>query len=142
MKENINEHERLVDLLKEAKSITKNITLYSTIDEIIDTSYDDLVADYLLKNGVIVLPCKIGDNVYEITKDCFNCSYLKDYSDTYICERNPDRNLFDVDYEKDCKYKISKIVFTYSLVPYIGRHVFLTKEEAERALKEIINKDA
>lgn len=61
MKENINEHDRLVDLLKEAKSIAKNIMLHSTIDEIIDISYDDLVADYLLKNNVIVLPCKKGE---------------------------------------------------------------------------------
>lgn len=80
------------------------------------------IADYLLENGVIVLPCKVGDTVYRIsTKSCTKMKYIQktkvsriaiDNDGTWIfCECNP----------------ISKCVF--------GKTVFLTKEEAEKALE-------
>lgn len=87
-----------------------------------DSHYIDSLADYLLANGVIVPLCKVGDVVYRIsTKSCAKMKYIQktkvsriaiDNNGTWIfCECNP----------------IAKCVF--------GKTVFLTKEEAEKALK-------
>ena len=64
----MNERERLIELLSNAKKYATNTMLYLNMDEAIDISYDDLQADYLLKNGVIVPPVKVGDTVYGISR--------------------------------------------------------------------------
>lgn len=121
----MNERERLIEILKNNQG---DNTYYMT-DEAIQK-----IADVLLANGVIVPPCKVGDMVYEIDKDCFGCNHFKEYwGCNYTCKREPEGNLFDVDYDKDCKYSISETPFNYALLNYIGKTVFLTKEEAEAA---------
>ena len=54
----MNERERLIEILKNAKKYAANTMLHLDIDEAIDVSYDSLKADYLLENGVVMLPCK------------------------------------------------------------------------------------
>ena len=78
------------------------------------------VADELLANGVIVPPCKVGDTVYEYGYD--------------------DGGLF---YESLIEVVESKVegVFLFCTNDFyniddFGKTVFLTKEEAEQALKE------
>lgn len=34
-----------------------------------DSRYTENLADYLLKNGVIVPPCKVGDTVYAVSNN-------------------------------------------------------------------------
>lgn len=46
--------ERLIKLLHEAKAYAANMMMHSDIDDVIDTSYDELQAEYLIKNGVEV----------------------------------------------------------------------------------------
>lgn len=60
---------KLIKLLHGAKSYAANTMLHSDIDDVIDTSYDELQAEYLLKNGVVVPPCKPGDTVYVVYGD-------------------------------------------------------------------------
>ena len=64
----MSERERLIDLLKNAKKYATNTMAHLNIDEAIDISYDDLQADYLLENGVIVPPVKVGQTVYGISR--------------------------------------------------------------------------
>ena len=125
------DRERLIDLMIEAKRTDPETG-----------SFTDYLADYLLEHGVIVLPCKVGDTVYikgepvkisflhidnEITYcvqfdcekfDCFSCPF---YEDEVSREG-----------EHDCR--------TYGYMEFtesdIGKTVFLTREEAEKALKE------
>ena len=52
--------DRLIGLIK--KGIDKH---ESTIENYVHPEWE-FVADYLLENGVIVPPCKVGDMVYEI----------------------------------------------------------------------------
>ena len=86
---------------------------YVTID---DDDIDNL-ADYLLVNSVVALPCKVGDGVYQT--DGVNI------------------------YENEvCEISLSKravIYYTENAVAFdetaLGKSIFLTKEEAERALK-------
>ena len=73
------------------------------------------IADYLLENGVIVPPCKVGDYVYKI--------HNNDWKQFF---RGEGREL-----------EIIKSVFTYKDIPCIGTLVFLTKEEAEGKSAEL-----
>lgn len=92
------------------------------------------IADYLLVNGVIVLPCKVGDKVYIIhntverielgLKDCIYETVIDaihiagtiEYHMYYKKIAHPDCDFFT---EKD-----------------IGKTVFFDRKEAEKALKE------
>ena len=67
------------------------------------------LADYLLEHGVIVPPCKVGDTVYSIEM-CIVDKWLK--------------------------YKVCEIPFSLTLWENGWEDIFLTHEEAERALKE------
>ena len=108
------------------------------------------VADHLLANGVIVPPCKVGDTVYEINR--------YDFESCKRCGKNGDVCPYlysEVGYGYEClntKYgekllECSKIeVIKIQDISYIfhrwfdfGKTVFLTKEEAEKSLAEMIN---
>ena len=73
-------------------------------------------ADYLLENGVIVPPCKVGDTVYET-------------DGVRIYESTIDEVTY---YTNNVIYYTSGVAFDETA---IGHSVFLTREEAERALK-------
>lgn len=68
------------------------------------------LADYLIAHGVTVSPCKVGDTVYQ-----------------FDAERIYESRIRNVIYETN------GIAFDEQA---IGKTVFLTREEAERALKE------
>lgn len=72
--------------------------------------YEDLEEQGLL----LKLPCKVGDTVYEIVEEWD----LKSNSKYYV---------------------IDKTKFNLDLLDWFGKCVFLTKEEAERKLKEMQN---
>lgn len=84
--------------------------------------YADTIADKLLANGVIVPPCKVGDTVYQIANGW------------RICESKITWFYWDKDYKRvvyDCN---TDLAFSEEA---IGKSVFLTKEEAEKALEEM-----
>lgn len=103
------------------------------------------LADYLLANGVIVPPCKVGDKVYinnhEITinevflgeelllSTYFDCDWVME---NIGCEDCPFAD-WEQSYEGewDCR---TRGWFSFAEKD-IGKTVFLTKEEAEQALK-------
>jgi hypothetical protein len=119
-------------------------------DEGVDFAYAD-VADHLLANGVIVPPCKVGDAVYVISKsrvkeakvdevhryshykgfgmrifavfdcddDCEGCPF-EAWSQSYCCE-------WDCGNAYGCA-ELAEDDF--------GKTVFLSREDAEKALKE------
>ena len=78
----------------------------------------EVVADYLLDNGVIVPPCKVGDTLY----------YPYNYGNRVLAT-TVNRIVTDVNEWLDTGI---------GFIPFenIGKTVFLTREEAERALKE------
>lgn len=81
----------------------------------------EMIADYLLANGVIVPPCKVGDTVYRIAKD----------EKTIIEERVGEIHLeFTID--DGTGWHNVWWLKEYNL----GVTTFLTKEDAEQALKE------
>jgi hypothetical protein len=81
-------------------------------------------ADYLIANGVIVPPCKVGDTVW------FNTFKQNATVCVGIQPHTVDR--IDVIYVCDTKNLIETEIASWE----IGKGVFLTKEEAEAKLKE------
>ena len=74
-----------------------------------DLERNMIFAEYLLEHGVIVPPCKVGDTVYSI-----------------------EMHIVD----KWVKYKVCEIPFSLTLWEHGWKDIFLTREEAERALRE------
>jgi uncharacterized protein YqgQ len=114
------DRERLIELMR--KQFTE---LYKDGD----WNFNEMlvgVADYLLENGVIVPPCKVGDIVYYIFEG--EIRELTVISLSYTFSENIKHfNLHTTNYRGAVlSYEIKNIVKT----------VFLTKEEAEKALKE------
>lgn len=88
-------------------------------------SYKEFIADHLLANGVIVLPCKVGDKVYVI----YNNKVIKGKVDSFdvVIEES------DISYVAGVKFfdQIATVKgFSF------GLNVFLTKSQAEEALKK------
>ena len=92
-------------------------------------------ADYLLENGVIVPPCKVGDKFYRVEMYCTEGGYWDEPRRAYsgTCE----------DCCEECDGEKRIVEYTFCSVKQIlelerdfGKTVFLTREEAEKALKE------
>ena len=125
--------ERLKELLKNAP---RNASMFF-----------DQYADYLLANGIIVPPCKVGDKLYAISEsriaEC-TCDEINIHNEVTICAE------FQCDY--DCKgYPFNAWKQDFHTGEYscdgeygswffslkdFGKTVFLTKEEAETALRK------
>ena len=86
--------------------------------------YEARTADYLLANGVIVPPCKVGDKVYFDT-------YL--HGDSVGVQSHKVINVKYVITTEPSKGGIGAEIPDYAF----GKTVFLTREEAEKALKEL-----
>jgi hypothetical protein len=84
----------------------------------------EVVADYLLDNGVMVPPCKVGDTVWFNTfkKNATVCVGVQPHKIDRI----------DISFVCDTKNLIETHIHDWE----IGKTVFLTREEAEKALAE------
>lgn len=79
------------------------------------------------EQGLLVrLPCKVGDTVYKITRFC--SGGIRDCGYSYECSECPEYKPF-----------IEYIEFKITILKDIGKNVFLTREEAEKKLKEMKN---
>ena len=115
------ERERLIELIREAMK-NHEITVENYV---IPTS--DYIADYLLKNGIVVPPCKVGDMVYGITAK--GIREIKIESIHYWCSGIWKCN----GWSGKGKYRVG---YEFSFDD-IGKTVFLTREEAEQALNKV-----
>lgn len=91
----------------------------------------DYLAIHLIANGVIVPPCKVGDEVY--TNTSMQGWYMRKNKRPYKAKIvfigvNGVDNFINVVLEND-----NMLQFNFS---QIGKTVFLTKEEAEAKLRE------
>ena len=77
----------------------------------------------------VELPCKIGDEVYEVHGKCDrkNCVY-NGYYGQWRCDYGGKTN---------CNPFITVNKFCYSNIPMVGKTIFVTKEEAEARLAEL-----
>lgn len=110
--------DRLIELI-----VSADISLFGT-----DKPYAEVYADYLLANGVIVPPCKVGDTVYFVVEFDEDCKCYVDKGRVYAIIQNENTLWLSVRYLSGLRYDHTPNDF--------GKTVFLTKEEAEKALKE------
>ena len=119
----VTEREKLIELLKsdscESPMLCDPNCKYANLKR----CYEERTADYLLANGVVVLPVDIIGNTLwfincddNIVCDKINKITICDRHDVYIFLQNSD----------DESYELSDI----------GKFLFYTREEAEKALKE------
>ena len=105
-------------------------------------------AELLAARKTLILPCTLGDTVYWLdynTDACKGCNY---YSDFYGMDRMCDRKYelypeFDLDEDDYCPKHFIEIrefrpdlIWIVSNLDDFSKTVFLTREEAEAALKE------
>lgn len=137
MSDNANKmRDRLVELFKKIeKEPAITCPAYKTDKTCKDCKYsinDSLCnhierqVDYLLANGVVALPCKVGDIIW-----------VKDYERNCEIQKAEIIAILKNRYGTYIRYEYPAFrgqVYARN-VEYIGKDVFLTKEEAERALK-------
>ena len=109
----MNDKERLIEILRNGFYISPENEIKGTVQK---------AADYLIANGVFVLPCKIGERVYCIMNH--NSEIVEDVVDDY-----------DIWSVKDgIKLRLSLRDYDSYVIAEFGKTVFLTREEAEAAL--------
>lgn len=107
------DREQLIDLIIEAKRTDPETG-----------SFTDYLADYLIANGVIVPPCKVGDTVYYVTGIGHNLVKPAKVKEIIIDENGI----------KDLYVQGNGHNFENSFDIF-----FLTREEAEQDLKECVD---
>ena len=86
------------------------------------------LADRLLSEGVIILPCKLGKRVYDISE------FIDNHPMPDIYEFLANEVILSQCREtKELIFSIEGVAYTFD---EFGKTVFLTREEAEKALKE------
>ena len=95
-----------------------------------DKKVCDYLADYLLENGVIVPAVEIGTTVYEIRQKGISFSNRR-YDSGITTQKQLKNAIFD----GKTLYIESKL-YAKSDNVRLGNTVFLTREEAEKALEE------
>lgn len=114
--------DRLIELIKKAKKQTKNANC--------DIERNMIFADYLLENGVVVPPCKVGDKVFYVNEMC------DENADEYLGISAGEVVSFSMQKEGLWAYCRYEDGLTYwHLVEKFGKELFVTKEEAEQALE-------
>ena len=139
----MNERERLIELLNRyftiGDSYAYNLTRVKEAFAIGTVDIDDFVefdeeitadiADYLLENGVIVPPCKVGDKFY----------YLGQYAVNGEIKNN--FKVFEKVVYSIEEFENDLIIYDERGISYGADCIFSTKEEAEEKLKEWNEKD-
>ena len=95
--------------LEESKTLTEQLELLKRLRELAEADRE---------GRLVVLPCKVGDTIYHISK--VRTSHFED-----------DKIIID----DEGRWKIYEMPFTLIHLPYIGKSYFLTREEAGKALK-------
>lgn len=118
------ERERLIELLNVHQDYgTKHI--YGEWEQGISSMSNELIADYLLENGVIVPPCKVGQTVYVEVLNRIEGFVITNFEFSVTTNG------------LSCGATASNGVYPLFFgFENVGRSVFLTKEEAEQALRK------
>lgn len=113
------DRERLIEILKLGSCPSPYLCDENCKYANLERCYEERTADLLLKHGVVLLPCKVGDRVYR-PSDCLGVVQF-----IIISFNIYESEMFFTDDSENIIY-----------LSDIGKTVFLTREEAERALKE------
>lgn len=126
--------DKLIKLMKNTPP-----TRLKAVGRMIGKTYTTLsgIADHLLANGVIVLPCKVGDAVYVPWCWDDNCAVATVEVEEIKFYDSQMHYMFLIDMESDDEC-FNQAFGGWKTEQSIGETVFLTQEEAEKALAERI----
>lgn len=113
--------DRLIELLRQAEFAYLDFSKLHPYEK----SLTDFTADYLLENGVIVPPCKVGDVVYDISEFFDGTNYPEIYEYDVLCIHIEEEKGKQIFYIADLKYPDNAW----------GKTLFFDKQKAEQALK-------
>lgn len=132
--------EQLIDLIKKAEKQELLDFFTADLDEAIDMSGGtqfngsvEYLAAYLIEHGVIVTPCKVGDTVYVLTSDSIT-GFEKSRVKRMLLKNLQDGMTIKIIILCVCDDWGGAVREFYP--EDFGKTVFLTREEAEQALKE------
>ena len=120
--------DRLIELISDMENELLRAYQYTT-DEYRIAS----IADHLIENGAILPPCKVGDTVYffsSVLEEVCESKVIK-IEQNYYTPSNP--FWFSIEY---LSKQIGTQVIHIPINQAIGKTVFLTREDAEKALRE------
>ena len=128
------ERERLIELLMQGDIAASKQGVFNCC---MCRREAETIADYLLSNGVIVPPVSLGDKIYEIISPKDREPYFITATVCAVHIADGSRNSCQ---RKRESYIVAecpgtKYVHKYPISKF-GKTVFLTREEAEKALKE------
>ena len=152
MTERERQRNRLIEILKhdlcdeqprvEGESGCKSCPYHHLMTET-TTCFEVRYADLLLREGVIVPPCKVGDTVYALDdivwdSECCDCEHylIGGFGDPSECARTRHGRKHPACIEIKKRTVAYKDILRYMCFDDFGETVFLTKEEAEKALAE------
>ena len=121
--------ERLIELLNDMQD--KGYVQAKNEDEISCHVSNKNIAQYLLENGVIVPPCKVGDKVYLL---------LEKITGEYVVVESICKEIHDKGFGRAYFMHIDCPEIGNTLEFYLedfGKTVFLTYEEAQKALEGV-----
>ena len=121
------DRERLIEILKLGSCPSPYLCDENCKYANLERCYEERTADLLLEHGVVLLPCKVGDRLYEVTGRKTVSVYKV---------RAIRVELFGLFIEWDIVEGFVWQSLSGINADEIGKTVFLTREEAERALKE------
>lgn len=122
--------ERLVELLLQCDK--EHETLICFKDRPRKKQTAEIIADYILANGVVVPPCKVGDTVYEF----FDVRGFYDINELIVTNITIGIN------PKMCALHTKTKLSGSATIYYddcFGKTIFFTREEAEKALNNVGN---
>lgn len=129
----MNDRDRLIELIEQAEGLKNND--FPSVEEI---------ADYILADGWIRTPCKVGDTVY-VDSDTWGYDYLY-FNSKFIHSKyflmGEIVSIIKTKKQLLMKIRVSNSIHTrykhkrYTVSAF-GKTVFLTKEEAEEKLREL-----
>ena len=112
--------DKLIELISQMQDYGEKETDFTTHIRV-----NERLADHLIANSVIVLPCKVGDAVYYPVFETDRVLLYK-----VISIKLNSKGLYVV-----CENHLSKSQMTHRATQ-IGKTIFLTEKEAKRALAE------
>lgn len=125
------DRDRLIEIISQAKE-----------DEYISMSHYDItaIADYLIANGVIVSPLKVGDEIWVIDREDYEAvdiSCIQFLAKSKGCVIGTAWiNDYDLDETIEFHMDETRNNFCTDLQVYPDEDCFITREEAEKALEE------
>ena len=130
----MSERERLIELLMQGDIAAAKQGVFNCC---MCKREAEILADHLLENGVIVPPVSLGDKIYEIISPKDREPYFITATVCAVHIADGSRNSCQ---RKRENYIVAecpgtKYVHKYPISKF-GKTVFLTREEAEKALKE------